>query len=78
MLETTTYVCCHDDCCCMHIQRMRVNLLSRFVDNWRNYEDIVRAFDFNALSDHLFVNEMRCYNKAQASNDNKTLINTSR
>jgi hypothetical protein len=78
MLETTTYLCCRDDCCCTHTRRMRVNLLSRLADSWRNCEDTVRTFNFDALSDHLFVNEMRCYNEAQALNDNRTLINTSR
>jgi hypothetical protein len=57
---------------------MRVNLLSRFVDNWRNCEDIIQTFDFNALFDHLFANEMRCYNETQILNDNKTLINISK
>jgi hypothetical protein len=57
---------------------MRINLFNRFIDNWRNCENIVQTFDFDALSDHLFVNEMRCYNEAQTLNDNKTLLNISK
>jgi hypothetical protein len=50
MFEMTTCLCCRDDCCCTRTQRMRVNLLNRLADNWRNCEDIVRTFDFDALS----------------------------
>jgi hypothetical protein len=78
MLEMTTYLCCRDDYYYTRIQRMRVNLFNRFVDNWRNCENIVRTFDFDVLSDHLFANEMQCYNEMQTLNDNKTLINISK
>jgi hypothetical protein len=78
MFKTTTYLCFRDDCCCTYIRRMRIYLLNRFVDNWRNYENVVRAFNSDVLSDHSFVNEMRYCNEAQALNDNKTLMNISK
>jgi hypothetical protein len=62
--------------CCKHTQRRWIIWFNHFVDNWHNFLNKIRKFDFVFRFVRSFANDKRCYIVNVFTNDSTKMIKT--